>query len=141
MGRGPKQGSLLREVEGDSDSETENEPQSGREGGAEQRGPADMVTFCARASANLSALAENVNVYRMGADRRAMGARMGQVPLLPLESLEERIAEGFPGRHTLRVQSRTRAGQVAFYGEIALDNQPAPGPAPGAPDPNVAELG
>jgi hypothetical protein len=114
---------------------------NGGDNGQAQRGVLPMEDFCALVGANLAACKRDALVSRVPPDRVGNGARMGTVPLEPLETLEDRVAGLWPGAHVLRIVARQTNGSFAAATEVELAGAPATAtPAAAAPDAMVAAL-
>jgi len=117
----------------------DNGKDSGRDTGDEHRSGLDMDEFCALVSPHMAGLKPDALVTRLAADRMGSGARLGTVPLSPIESLEDRVSSLYPGVHTLRVNARGTDGRWFASGEMELANGVAGG-APGTDGGLVAQL-
>jgi hypothetical protein len=112
---------------------------SGADSGGERRA-LPIEEFVAALRVHHSALSPRIVIMRAGADGGvSTGARLGVVPLDPVEDLEDRVAAAHPGNHVLRLQARTRAGKWFAVGELELANAAAWGPAAAAPVPSATE--
>jgi len=114
---------------------------SGEDSGGKQRqSMQDVEALVAECLPVRSTLDEWARVQQASASGKTWGgAHLGKIALEPLESLEDRVAETFPGRHVLHVQVRKRNQTVLGYGRLELATTPASSPA-ASTDPMQQEL-
>jgi hypothetical protein len=104
-----------------------NGPDNGQ-GNGEERPPAmEMDEFVAVATARSTELLEVVWVSQAGPDARCAGGRLGKMALAPIDTLEDRCSEAWPGNHLLFLRAKWRDGRWAFNGLLPVASlSPAP---------------
>ena len=103
----------------------------------------DFDAWAARVRADAGSLLPFVWVAESGADGRSFGSRLGKVPLVPLDDLDERCRTEWPGPRMLVLRTkRAQGGTIAHTGRLALagDSKAAAHAAPSGDTATLAAL-
>lgn len=99
---------------------------------------ADYDGWLERVRGDAASLLASVWVAEAGADGRSFGSRLGKVPLLPLEDLDERIRVQWPGPRVLILRTKAAAGgAIRHTARLSLAGDP---PREAAPTGDAATL-
>lgn len=103
--------------------------------GAANGGALDFDSFVDRLHVEQGAILAYVWVAESSGDGgRTFGARLGKVPLLPLDDLEERLRTEWPGPRVLVLRVKSLDGRIAHTGRLPLAGPTSPPAAPAATD-------